>query len=68
MIELLSSIGLVHILYTAFYMFKFDKKPFNCPFCISAWTGLILTVCTYQVYFLTLPLLYEIVMDLKRRL
>ncbi len=35
-------------------------KPFNCATCLAGWIGLILFAFTFDIYFLSLPILYKI--------
>ena len=32
-------------------------KPFNCLWCLSFWVGVILTICTFDYIYLSLPLI-----------
>ena len=47
------------------YRFKWvkllDKKPLNCGTCLSFWSGIILTICTGSILFLTLPVCYKLI-------
>lgn len=47
------------------YRFKWvrllDQKPFNCGTCLSFWSGIVLTVCTGSILFLTLPVAYKLI-------
>jgi len=40
--------------------FIYDTKPFNCGTCLSFWIGLIITLCTFNLFFLSLPLSYKL--------
>ena len=35
---------------------KLSYKPFNCLWCLSFWVGAILSVCTLNLLFISLPL------------
>ena len=32
-------------------------KPFNCMWCLSWWVGVMLTACTFDIIYLSLPLI-----------
>lgn len=34
---------------------RLDFKPFNCPFCLSFWIGLILCIALQDITYLGLP-------------
>ncbi len=40
--------------------FIINHKPFNCGICLSFWTGIIVTILTGEILFLTLPLSFKI--------
>jgi len=45
-----------------------NVKPFNCDFCISAWVGIIFSICFLDIIYLSLPLLYRLVTKIINRL
>ena len=44
---------------------RFDRKPFNCAFCLSFWMSLFLAIVTGQLYYLVTPLFLRVI---ERRL
>lgn len=43
-------------------MFKLiDRKPFNCGTCISFWSGIIMCLITFNLIFLSLPIMYKLI-------
>lgn len=39
---------------------RFNFEPFNCVFCISFWLGLFLSLVSFDLIYLCLPLVYRI--------
>ena len=65
--------GIIFILFNAFFIWIDKKvlpniKPFNCEFCLSVWVSIALTVCFFDVYLLSLPLIYRFVIKLIQSL
>ena len=42
-------------------LLRLDFKPFNCLFCLSFWSGLILTFITLDPIYLAMPLFYKLI-------
>ena len=42
-------------------LLRFDFKPFNCLFCLSFWSGLILTLITLEPIYMAMPLFYKLI-------
>jgi len=51
-----------------------EYKPFNCDTCLTVWVGIILFTINIvfnhniNIIFLSLPLIYSLIMDLKSKL
>ena len=41
-------------------LLKLDFKPFNCLFCLSFWSGLVITLITLDPIYLGMPLFYKL--------
>lgn len=71
--RLIGGLGLIYILYNAFYMWIEagilpNDKPFNCVFCLSFWVALIFSVIFNNIIFLSLPIFYYIWTKLNNKL
>ena len=42
-------------------LLRLDFKPFNCLFCLSFWSGLILTLITLEPIYMAMPLFYKLI-------
>ena len=38
----------------------FNRKPFNCEPCLSMWIGITLSVLTFNIFYLSLPLITKL--------
>lgn len=47
--------------YRSKWLEKLDRKPLNCGTCLSFWSGILLTICTGSIIFLTLPVSYKLI-------
>lgn len=41
------------------FAYLYTHKPFNCGVCLSLWIGILLSLCTFNILFLTLPLTFK---------
>jgi len=39
----------------------FTHKPFNCGMCLSFWIGILFTMLTFNILFLSLPVTYKLI-------
>ena len=70
---LITGLGVTFALFNSFYKWIDNKllpnkPPFNCDFCISLWVGIIFSICFLDIIYLSLPLLYRLVIKLINRL
>lgn len=45
-----------------------DRKPLNCAFCQSYWTGIGIAFYTGNLIYLSLPLIYHVIITLIKKL
>jgi len=38
-----------------------DRKPINCGTCLSFWLGILFTMLTFNILFLSLPIMYKLI-------
>ncbi len=53
--------NLGRVFYRKEWIKKIDRKPINCGTCLSFWIGILLTICTGSIFFLTLPIGYKLI-------
>jgi hypothetical protein len=42
-------------------MMWLDRKPINCGTCLSFWLGILFTMLTFNILFLSLPIMYKLI-------
>lgn len=38
----------------------FNRKPFSCEPCLSMWIGIIFSIITFNIFYLSLPLIIKL--------
>lgn len=44
-----------------FFNWLLFNKPFNCGTCLSFWLGILFTMLTFNILFLSLPIMYKLI-------